>query len=323
MNASCSSEDRSRVWAALRRLRTCLFALTLTVIACGTAPVSTQRPAGVTSVVPWVNSPTTSVSLAGSAGAARPCAAIDLQIVVGKNGAFHGQATQELALHNQSSTACFLSGVPELQLLDPGVPAKVEPGGFGTQRVDLVPTQAAIILIGTNATCLGAGHPKVASTLQMTLPNGDVTIVKGTWINTECGSASVMTFGAVDSGPVGQSQVGVGQLSRLKASITALPSIARGAVLIYRVTLRNTSATSVTLSPCPSYTEVLGTGGSTPIQQTLLLNCAAASAIAGNPSLTYEMRLSVPSSAAAGPTKLSWKLDVAGGTVVGTGIAIT
>jgi hypothetical protein len=174
-----------------------------------------------------------------------------------------------------------------------------------------------MLLVGTPATCIGVGHPKVSSTAQITLANGDVITADGIWVNTECGGATVAVFQLTTTQPANASP-----LSGLRVSIAAPPSIGHGAVLTYQVTLHNPSATSVALSPCPSYTEALGTGGTSRLAQTLLLNCTAANSIGGNASLTYEMKLAVPSSFPADPTKLSWRLEP-DGPVVGTLITVT
>jgi hypothetical protein len=264
--------------------------------------------------------PSTPGSLAGSTRAARACAAPDLEIAAGRSGAFRGLATQELTVRDRAADACFLAGVPQAHLPNAGGRSQVDSGQFAAQRVDLAPGESAIVLIGTPAVCAGAGQPAAASSVQLTLPNGDAVTVNGTRIDTECGSPAVIEFEPVAPAPAAPV---AGPLSTLNVSVATPRTVARGAVLTYRVILANPSATSVPLSPCPSYTEVLGTGGAAPVQQTLLLNCAAAGSIAGNAALTFEMKVAVPASTPTGATKLSWKLEVPGGSVVGTVISVT
>ncbi len=126
-----------------------------------------------------------------------------------------------------------------------------------------------------------------------------------------------MTF-LPESTPPSQSR-----LRGLKGSISAPVSVARGTVLTYQVTLRNPGQAPVAFSPCPSYTEFLGIGGSpSHVVQSFLLNCAAGASIGAGSSLTYQMKLSVPSIFPTGPTKLAWKLDP-DGPGVGTAIRVT
>jgi hypothetical protein len=294
-------------------------AAALLVSACGGGSGSpAPAPAGV-AVIPWVDVPSTPQSLTGSTRAARACAAADLEIVAGRAGAFHGQATQELSVRDRAADACFLAGVPQAQLPNAGARSQVSSDAFAAQRVDLAPGESATILIGTPAVCAGAGQPVVASSVVLTLPNGNPVTVSGTRVDTECGPAAVIAFEPADPAAAAPAP---GPLSTLDISLSAPRTVARGAVLTYRVTMGNQSGTPVALSPCPSYTEVLGAGGTAPVQQTLLLNCAAAGSIAGNAALTYEMKLAVPTSTPTGTTKVSWKLEVPGGPVVGTAISV-
>ncbi len=183
-------------------------------------------------------------------------------------------------------------------------------------RVDLAPGQSATVLIGTPAVCAGAGQPAVASSVRLTLADGESVTVAGTLIDTRCGAPAVIAFE-----PGAAPAPAPGPLRTLRASLAAPRATARGAVLAYRVTLANPSATPIALSPCPSYTQVLG-AGTAAVQRTLLLNCRAVAAIAGGAALTYEMRIAVPASAATGATKLSWELEVPGGPVLGTAISV-
>jgi hypothetical protein len=284
----------------------------------GTNAATPASAAAAGGAIPWVDVPGTPQSPAGSTTAARQCAAADLDIVAGRAGAFRGQATQELDVRDRAADACFLAGVPQGQVPNAGARSRLSSGEFAAQRVDLVPGSSAIVLIGTPTACAASGQPIVGSSVQLTLPNGDAVTVSGTRIDTECGAPAVVAFESAslpDAAP--------GPLGTLIVSIAAPPTVARGTVLTYRVTVRNPSATSTALSPCPSYSQVLGMGGGTPVQQTLLLNCPAAVSIATNAAVTYEMRLSVPASTPTGPTKLSWRLEVPGGPLAGAEVSVT
>jgi hypothetical protein len=85
--------------------------------------------------------------------------------------------------------------------------------------------------------------------------------------------------------------------------------------LNYQVTVINAADWAFRLSPCPVYRQ--GIGGAA---GTYRLNCAVA-AIPKHGSLTYEMRLDVPGSAATGMSKVSWMAAVGDGTVAIAGDA--
>ena len=264
--------------------------------------------------IPWVNKPGTPQSAPTPGSAGRQCRASDLDVAAGPAGALQGMATQELTLRNHAADSCFLAGAPQLVLTNAGARSRVSAGQFATKRLDLASGSSAGLVIGTPATCAGSGQPVVATSVLVTLPDGDAVTVGGTQIDTECGAPTVVDFAAADVLPAATPV----PIDSLSATLEAPPTVARGAVLTYQVTLVNQSPASVALSPCPSYTETLGA-----VQQTLVLNCQAGASIAGNASVTYQMQLTVPASAPPGDTKLSWTLEVPEGPVAGTVITLT
>jgi hypothetical protein len=281
------------------------------------APPSAPSPTGA-AAVPWVNKPGTPQSAPVSASAGRACRAADLDITAGLSGAFQGLATQELTLRNRAGDACFLAGAPQVVLTNAGARSRVSPGQFAAKRLDLASGSSAGLVVGTPAPCAGSGQPVAAASVLLTLPAGDAVTVGGTRIDTECGAPTVVEFGAADLLPAATP----GPLDSLSATLDAPLTAARGAVLTYQVTLANQSPVSVALSPCPSYTQVLG-GGAGAAQQTLVLNCQAGASIAAGAAVTYTIELTVPVSAASGDTKLTWKLEVPDGPVTGTVITVT
>jgi hypothetical protein len=276
-------------------------------------PAPPPTPAGA-AAIPWVNKPGAPRSGPVSASAGRACRAADLDIAAGVSGAFQGLATQELTLRDRAADPCFLAGAPQVVLPNAGVRSRVGPGQFAATRLDLASGSSAGLVVGTPAGCAGSGQPVVATSVLLTLPAGESVTVGGTRIDTECGAATVVNFGAADLLPA----AAPGPLSSLSATLDAPQTAARGAVLSYQVTLVNQSPASVTLSPCPSYTQVLGT-----VQRTLVLNCQAATSIAASASATFQMQLTVPASAPPGDTKLSWTLEVPDGPVAGAVITVT
>jgi hypothetical protein len=279
-------------------------------------PTASASPTA-SAAIPWVDAPGTPQSPPAPTSAARPCRAADLDIAAGQSGAFRGMATQELTLRDRAADACFIAAVPQAMLPNAGSRSRVSPGQFAATRLDLAAGESATVLIGTPPVCDGSGQPVVATSVLLTLPDGEAVTVNGTRIDTECGAPTVVEFDKADvpaSTPA--------PLSWLSASLDAPQTVARGAVLTYQVTLTNPSPVSVTLSPCPSYTEVLGTGTAA-AQRTLLVNCQAGASISANAAVTYQVKLTVPSSAPTGPTKLTWKLEVPDGPVAGAEITVT
>jgi len=283
----------------------------------GTQP-SAPAPTPSATAIPWVNTAGIPQSAPANGSAGRACRAADLDIAAGVSGAFQGLATQELTLRDRAADACFLTGVPQVVLTNAGVRSRVGPGQFAATRLDLASGSSAGLVVGTPAGCAGSGGPVVATSVLLTLPAGDAVSVGGTHIDTQCGAATVVEFGATDLLPA----AAPGPLNSLSATLDAPQTIARGAVLTYQVTLVNQSPASVALTPCPSYTEELGSGAGA-VQKTLVLNCQAGASIAANGAVTYEMKLTVPASAPPGDTKLAWTLEVPDGPVAGSVITVT
>lgn len=281
------------------------------LMACEPAAPSSSNQAAV----PWLDRPGPEPPVTTPAAGAHPCRAADLHVGVGAGGAYRSQVTQAVDLGDAGADACFLSGAPRVLLSGTD---EVSAGSFATERLDLVPGQTALLLIGAPSTCAGAGQPRIASTLRLVLPDGEAVSAGGARVDTECGPASVVRFEAL--APPAPSP---GPLSGIRLSISVPQSVGRGQLLAHTVTLRNPGRDQLAFSPCPSYTETLGTGVGPSLTRTLLLNCGAAGSLAGGASRAYEMRVAVPSSFPAGATKLSWKLDVANGPVVGTPLTVS
>lgn len=268
--------------------------------------------------IPWVDVSGTPLTAAAPVHAQRACTAADLQIAAGRNGAFQGWVAQELLLTNSGAGACALAGPPSgAALLDAGGQRAFTATGSAAHRLDLAPGQTARMVVGTPGACTGAGHPVVASGLQLALPTGETAAVSGVWVNVECGSPRTILFSA-DAAPAAATVPASG----LRATLKAPSSAVRGATLTYVVVLSNPTASSIAFGSCPSYTEWLAGPGSAAVKRTLRLNCGAAPSLAPGQSVAFEMRLEVPSTM-TGLTKLSWNLEVPGGAAVGTAIGVS
>lgn len=268
--------------------------------------------------IPWVDVSGTPLA-AAPVHAQRACTAADLQIVAGRNGAFQGWAVQELLVTNRAPDACALAGpLTGAALLDAGGRRALTAAASAAHRLDLAPGQTARMLVGTPGVCAGAGHPAVASSLQVVLASGESSTVPGVWVNVECGSPRTILFRA---GPA--PATATVPASRLRATLKAPSSAVRGAPFTYVVILSNPTAGPIALGACPSYTEWLGAAPSSVVRRTLRLNCGAAPSLAPGQSLAFEMRLDVPSTMTPGLTKLSWVLEVPEGAAVGTAVGVS
>ena len=169
-------------------MRTIAVAAAVAVLAgagCGGRSTTTVT---VTSTVEHTT--TVTVPPTTSTAEAAPCLASALDgtfaVVPGSAGA--GQISYRLRLANQGDAACFVSGIPDLQLLDAGgagLPTNVSPAhpGTGTAvRVDLQPGDAATAdarfspdVPGGSEQTDGPCEPK-AVTLRVTVGGGTVDV---------------------------------------------------------------------------------------------------------------------------------------------------
>jgi hypothetical protein len=267
--------------------------------------------------VPWVDQ-SGSPLVTAQPHAQRSCRTANLKIGIGRVGAFHGQATQELLLTNVATEACAFPGAPTgAALLDSGGQRILGSANWATNRLDLAPGQSARLVVGTPGACVGAGHPDVASTLRLALATGETASVSGVWVNVECGPPQTILFIA-DAMRATRLPA-----SGLQATLSAPADAVRGQTLSYMVVLSNPTATRIALTDCPSYTESLGVAPATAVTRTLLLNCRAAPRLDPGHSLAFEMQLSVPQTMTPGVAKLSWHLAVPDGVAVGTTIVVS
>lgn len=316
--------DRSN---PMKDRKTALSSIGLSAAAVFTLGTLIGVPAQSANVVPWVNQPATERAAATPAPAAkRPCAASDLQIVLGRAGAYHGKATQEIQFTNRGTDKCYLIdapnlGAPNLQLLPRGEAARtVDPSTLGAERVELSPGERAIVLIGTPGTCDAAVNPerKVITRLNVAPLGGGSVTLDGAHVDTSCGPASVVWSHGVDTDAVAAASAG--PLSQLVGTLNAPQVATRGDTLRYTVTLANPTGKAISLSPCPAYSQSLNAEGKTS-SQTLRLNCdAAGGQIPAKSSVTFEMQAPVPADMPGIGVKLSWKLE--DGPTVGTIIAL-
>jgi hypothetical protein len=116
--------------------------------------------------------------------------------------------------------------------------------------------------------------------------------------------------------------------SPLTARITAGRTAQAGTDFGYLVTLTNPTAKPFPLPPCPSYAESLGglMGSGAPkshVVRYYYLNCTTVEAIPAHGSVTYQMKLPLPSGLPAGfYSKLDWQIQGGTGPAVATSLTV-
>ena len=279
------------------------------------------------SVVPWLNQPAAAPALASALAAPAParhaCAASDLKVVPGHQGARRGYATQELRITNRSTESCYILGAPSVELHHPDdfveqVSPATAPADVAQQRIDLAPDDDAYLLLGTPGSCDASIGPerKVATRMKVFPQGGGNLALEGVYLDTLCGPARVLQMQAVQDEPkqamkAAASLAAAGKslgLRELTGAITAPESVTRGETLRYTVTLTNPTNAAIKLAPCPSYTQSLYTEGRTQ-NSTYLLNCVgAAGQIPARSSVSFAMEAAVPADMTGPGMKLSWSL---------------
>jgi hypothetical protein len=278
------------------------------------------------SVVPWLNQPAagSASAPAAPAPAQHACAASDLKVEPGQQGAWRGYATQELRITNRSTESCYILGAPSMELHHPDafvetVAPATAPAKVAQQRIDLAPDDDAYILVGTPGACEAAIGPerKVATRVKLFPQGGGNLTLDGVHVDTLCGPAKVLQMEAVQDEPKQAAKAAANAaaagkslgLRELTGAITAPESVARGETLRYTVTLTNPTNAAIKLAPCPSYTQSLHTEGRTQ-NSTYMLNCAgAAGQIPAKSSVSCAMEAVVSADMTGPGVKLSWSLQ--------------
>ena len=219
-------------------------------------------------------------------------------------------------------------GYPSLVGIKPSgarEPLAVTHGTYFGNRVptQLAPGSAAKLYLGTNRGCTALNSPGAnaaarANTytgITITLPDGRGTLGVGhVSLDTACG-LSESEIGAAP--PVPTSPVAApGSPASLTAHSTIPAEVHAGADLRYTVTLTNPTATPVSLTPCPVYSESL-IGNKTALRMSYQLNCAVVSRIDPGTATTFAMELSVPLSFPSSGAKMFWWLDAPSGPYTG------
>jgi Protein of unknown function (DUF4232) len=292
------------------------------------SPPSSSPPV----IVPWVDRPAaqyvapTPVPFPTDA---RPCRASDLKVSSGPSGTALGNFNLRIDFLNVSTSACLLRGEPTLAgvtAAGKAVPLHATSGGyFGDPGppANIAPGERAAVNVGGAVVCDSTSSRRAYEVLRISLPNGGGPIdLRLAPLETPCGGVSVSEFGV----PALAEPTPEPSISPMTARIDAPPTVRAGTTLSYTVTLSNPSGADVSLVPCPSYTEAVGSGSSSRWVGTVRyyeLNCDTIHAIPAGGSVTFEMRLALPKTQpTSSDVKFTWYLQGDSGPFAGAPLEI-
>lgn len=267
--------------------------------------------------IPWISTQGTTYRATAPPPARTPCTAKALQVDNVTSGVYSGFAADEIQLSNHSSTACYLAGQPTVVMsLSGGGSQVVSPASGAPPRIDLPPGGGLAIAVGSQNVCSAGTPVKKVARLDLTLPGvGDVLSADGRNLIIACSAPAILFVQPTDSAANSAEPAPV--IPALQVSLALPQKAARGSTLSYTVTVSNSSTSALTLSPCPSYTQVLNAAGMVMSEDTLLLNCSAQNTIPPNSHLTFQMQSTIPADTPLGPLKVSWQLQTADGAASG------
>jgi len=300
----------------------------------GPAPgVTTPHAPATPGVVAWAGHPAAQVPIVlrsppYSTGA-RPCRPAGLSVSHGELGYATGHSNVQVSLTNHSATVCWLDGYPTIAGVAADGTVTPLPARHGSffgnpgPSANTKPGQTAAVNISGWDSCGLAmdGEHQVYPELLIGLPGGGTVAVYGTGFDAICG-VSASSFGVPADQPQGPSP------SPLTARITAGRTARAGTDFGYLVTLTKPTAKPFPLRPCPSYAESLGglMGSGTTnshVVKYYYLNCTTLQAIPAHGSVTYQMKLPLPSGLPAGfYSKLDWQIQGGTGPAVATSLTV-
>jgi hypothetical protein len=272
--------------------------------------------------IPWIATPGHALQGLQAQSAHRPCGPGDLRISAGSPVEFQGSRIESLRLTNVSATACDLSSPPTVTLrLASGGTTVAADGAYSGVKVDLDAGQFATLAVGAPATCASynPAAPKLASPGSAALPGGGVlTVSNASQLDLQCGPAQVVLFFAANT----TSPPTNGEPA-LQVTLYAPSSVSVGTTYQYTVTLTNPTDTTISLLPCPSYTEGLtGTHGILN-SETYVLNCQSVGQLAPGASATFQISYPIPATLSPGPAKFWWQMQVPGGPLGGRVVQVS
>jgi hypothetical protein len=291
---------------------------------------SGHETAGV--AVPWVNRPLPRYEVPAPQvipypTSSPPCHASELRIAQGRGGAAAGTLYERLVFTNIGRRTCLLRGYPTITALAPdGGRRPLRPHREGFTFFYLVPANLpprghSFIGLATGDGCDNGTKPTTSyRQLSVTIPHRE-TVQAGASVRiTEACGLFVSSFGLPARYTPLAPAAGTPATATLRVHLPG--RVRAGTILRYTITLANPTQTTITLRPCPGYSEGIYASGLV-VRRSLALNCDTVHAIGAHEQVRYAMQLAVPTRAAAGIAKFSWSLNDPNGPFAGRIIRIT
>ncbi len=274
--------------------------------------------------IPWI--PTPGHTLQGLEGQSSPraCGGADLRISSPSGVAlFQGNRVESMRLTNVSAASCVSAPPTVIVRLASGgtLLASATGSAFADVKVDLAPGQSANLAIGSPSTCssYNPAAPRLGTPVSATLPDGASLSVAGAPpFDIQCGPPRMVLFFANE--PTSPPTSGE---PALQVTLRGPASAIRGKTYEYTVTLTSPTATTVSLLPCPSYSEGLTGDHGVLNTETYLLNCDTVTSLAPGASATFQMQYQVPPSLPQGSTKFWWVMQIPNGPAGGTSLQLS
>ena len=231
---------------------------------------------------------------------------------------------------NVSSRLCFLEGYPDVAIFGDGNRELASAYGAQNEGTFFDSPGAVPILMEPGLPAVSDGLPmppgmarENVEWFDCALPTAQRIVIdlpaEGGKLVAE-GPMNAGYSGICDGTPAGMARSGVSRGQFLPtgiqwppdpkpisviASVQAPTAANRGSTLVYYVRLQNTSDVDYVLDPCPDYVEILGPKLAL---SKYALNCAPVGHIGAATGVTFQMQLTIPSSAPLGPTRIDWVL---------------
>jgi len=325
----------------MRWARVAVVGMLLSCPACAGSPPSAGASSPSATYVPWLALKTTGVIPQAPRPSPYPpvsipsgtpgCTADELEAAYFGGGGATGHTDFSFAFRNRSTSQCFLGGYPDVKVLD-GSGAVMNQALGAPQRGTFFDTAG-----WDEPILLATGTPSLPSVVQSQQSVKGQAALNLEWVDCKFSTASRMEFdlpggggrllvdfpvkasysAACDGGtvapyvlrghfwPTGMEWPPGPIYIQAHVAINVPSSVKHGSMLVYFVTVTNTSSMDYSLTQCPDYTEILGTKQAVGQYQ---LNCAPVHHIAPGATVKFEMRLQVPDTMPAGAARLEWAL---------------
>ncbi|HXI45509.1 MAG TPA: DUF4232 domain-containing protein [Candidatus Acidoferrales bacterium] len=271
-------------------------------------------------------------------GTPQACRVGDLAAFSGGWGGAAGTSYAPLVVLNAGAGDCLFPATPEIELFDADGHHLLSsgPAGGGDGGSLTIPAGAtASTDLGFSDWCLST--PRLPLTIELLVGTAVLAVAQPADPLARIGVPPCMAAPATPAAVLFLNEAfsvrsasavppaDPGDALPMRVAIGGLHTVAPGSVLIYRVTLTNTTLFEKPLNlsaSCPTYRQTLTFSDGSSATSRFLLNCGPAGVVAPGAGVVFEMQLTIPSSAPTGPATLFWELGVAGaadkaGVVIG------